>query len=160
MDEDNVMRIRPVRTMTSESGEEIGIYPITSTDIAKLARDRGIQVEFDHDGEHRKYQVLEGADLWMPLIEVGSAVSIGIGTNLLTDFIKQLLRARGEDESSQQNVIVHVDFTIADADGMKTPVQLDGKAKDLLERIERFEDEYGRGEVNGEQYIRDRPRYI
>src|SRR5689334_13474998 len=111
MDKGSV-RIRPVRTTISESGEEIGIYPVVSSDVAKIARERGLSVVFDHDREHRRYQVLEGADLWMPALEFGVVLVTGLGTNLLSDIIKELLSSRREDEESQQNIVIHLDVQI------------------------------------------------
>src|SRR5262245_59423548 len=131
--------IRPDSTLQDGAGDEVGIYPATSLDIVKLLRARGLIAEFEHDREHRRYSVKEAAEIWLPVIVVACSVLINVGSNLLTDLIKDLLGAEAK------NTVVHVDYHAVMPDGTDRQLRLDGKADDdLLAKIDRFEVEYGR----------------
>jgi len=140
------LRIIANRTVTDEAvSGEIGIYPTSSIDIAKLARASGLTVQFDHEADHRRYQILEAAEFWLPVLQVGAGVLIGIGTNWLSDLIKDWLGSEAEES------ILHVDYRIVEADGTEKSVQLDGKGEDVLRAIDKFENRYLPGSEDDEE---------
>jgi hypothetical protein len=110
-------------------------YPDTAIDFAKVARAAGYEVAFeDPDRSSRTYIGRKAADLWLPVIQVGVDLLIGMTGGLLTTILQRWMDRRRLDGS-----ILHVDYRIIGRDGTAQSVQISGKGTEVLRALDAFE---------------------
>lgn len=121
--------------VSAAAGEgEIGRYPSSTTDIAKLLRERGLLVDFEHGRDKREYLSLHAADVWIPIIELTLETLLAVGSGLIGDVIGDWLKS-GDATSST----LHVTYRVVDSDGVAQEYSAVGAADDVLRAIDRFE---------------------
>jgi hypothetical protein len=70
-------------------------YPDTAIDFAKVARAAGYEVAFeDPDRSGRTYIGRKAADLWLPVIQVGVDLLVGMTGGLLTNILQRWMDRR------------------------------------------------------------------
>lgn len=108
-------------------------YPSTATDVAKLLRERGLEVEFEHDRNERQYVSLHSADVWIPVLAVSLQVLQAVGEGLLTDVVQDLLGRQRAKTST-----LHVTYKITNSTGEQEFTAI-GPGADVLAAVEAFE---------------------
>ena len=119
--------------LTVERGKP---YPSTTTDVAKLIAERGLEVTYEDEKDHRSYDSFYAAELWIPVLEVASSVLAGISGNFFSDIIRDLIGTNRPAET-----ILHVEYSVIPRRGTKRTFQGSGKADDVLKAIDKFERE-------------------
>jgi hypothetical protein len=126
---------------------DINPYPDTAVDFAKILRAAGLEVVYeDVDRSSRTYLTHNAADLWMPVIQVGIDLVVGMSAGLITNMIQRYL-----DRRKLEQTILHVDYRIVDGDGQVQAIRIDGRGPDVIEALSEFE---------GKQIERTRKRAI
>jgi hypothetical protein len=110
-------------------------YPDTAIDFAKVARAAGYEVAFeDPDRNGRTYIGRKAADLWLPVIQVGVDLLVGMTGGLLTNILQRWMDRRRLESS-----ILHVDYRIIGRDGTAQSIQISGKGAEVLRALDAFE---------------------
>lgn len=134
---DSAKTVRLLAGMPGVEGQEDGApsvqYPTTSTDVAKLFRERGLEVQFEHDRSARQYLSLHSSDVWIPIIAVSLQVLQAVGEGLLTDVVQDLLGKQRTTTST-----LHVTYRVTDSKGEREFTAI-GPGPDVLAAAEVFE---------------------
>ncbi|GAA4560484.1 hypothetical protein GCM10023175_70610 [Pseudonocardia xishanensis] len=126
---------------------DINPYPDTAVDFAKIVRAAGLEVEYeDADRSSRTYLAHNAADLWIPVIQVGVDLLVGMSAGLITNMIQRYLDRRKIDQT-----ILHVEYRIVDSDGQVQAIKIDGRGPDVIGALSEFE---------GKQIERTRSRAV
>lgn len=118
-------------------------YPSSTPDVAKLFRERKLDVEFEHDRSDRQYLSLHSAEFWIPIVCVTLQVLQSVGEGPLTNVIQDLI---GRQESKTSNL--HVTYRIRRPDGEEREFSAIGQGDEVMEAIDAFErKQLGLGEI-------------
>lgn len=118
---------------TPAEPQELGLYPSTTPDVAKLLRMQGLNVDFEHDRMHREYLTLHAAEHWLPIVEVSSRFLRDANGRMFTRLVEDFTRVDGQDS------ILHVRFRIRNDDESVREFSADGPARDFLVALGNFE---------------------
>lgn len=124
-------------------GNDSRRYPSITPDIAKVFRERSLEVEFEHDRASRQYLSLHSAEFWIPVVCVSLEVLRAVGEGLLTNVIQDFIGFRKAESST-----LHVTYRITRADGEEQEFSAVGPGGEVLEAINAFErKQLGSGEA-------------
>ncbi|MDR6637428.1 hypothetical protein [Paenarthrobacter nitroguajacolicus] len=128
---------------TDAHGEESFYYPSSTPDIAKLFRERGLSVEFEHDQADRRYTSLHSAEFWLPVVCLSLQVLQSVGEGLLTSVIQDWI-GRADSETST----LHVTYRISRPNGEEREFSATGPGGEVMEALDVFErKQLGLGEI-------------
>jgi ribosomal protein L17 len=119
--------------VTPAEPQELGLYPSSTPDVAKLLRSHGLNVDFEHDRMHREYLTLHAAEHWLPVVEVNSRFLRGANSRMFTRLVEDYILAVGADS------ILHVRFRIRNDGDSVNEFSADGPAKEVLVALGKFE---------------------
>jgi hypothetical protein len=107
-------------------------YPLLTSDIVKLLRQQGLEVDYEHQPADRIAVSLNALELWLPILnfvgDVGANVPANIVANLITSYF------RGS-RLKQDNTVLHLEIRIS---SKKKELKASGRPEDVLAAVERF----------------------
>lgn len=117
-----------------ETGEYA--YPGTTTDIVKLLKERGFEVEYAVPRSERVDVEHNAADIWVPILQflqVTEATAVG------TIVAQMILDLFGRD--FVKHSVLHVKFSRQKPDGEMQEFEADGAGPDVIEAMRQFDEE-------------------
>lgn len=135
-------------------------YPDSTSDVAKILMELGLEVRFTEARELRRYVGHKALELWAPIlqftIEVLVAVEAGILLMILDEFLpgerrentrlaasnSELVDAPIEvrDDPDSEHAFIHVDWRVSFPDGQEERFVVSGHAADVRRALSKFED--------------------
>ncbi len=112
-------------------------YPRGTSDIVKILRERGFQVEYDRPKSERVVVSHNAAEVWLPILAFASNVLANIPANIISSVIMDYLAPLGLDRSK-----LHVEFKVKNADGSEATFKADGSGPDVVRSIDAFQQRY------------------
>jgi len=107
------------------SGE--GAYPVTTNDVIKMLREKGLNVEYSEARNERAEVGHNAADLWIPVLLFVQQTSWDVVVSYVTAVITNLI---GLPDTSTRRL--HVKVGIRRSNGEETFFDGSGKARDVL----------------------------
>ena len=107
------------------SGESA--YPVTTTDVVKLLREAGLNVEYAEARNERTQVGHNAADLWIPVLLFVQQTSWDVVISYVTSVLTSLI---GIPETSKRRL--HVKVGVRNSNGDDTFFESSGKARDVL----------------------------
>jgi hypothetical protein len=113
--------------------DDLRPYPDTAIDLAKVLRARGISVTFEDERSRRGEVSHKAADIWLPILEIAASLMVGVGTNLLSSLMYDLL-----GEKRARSGFLHVQWEIVDGE-YHEEFRADGTGTEVLDALDQFE---------------------
>ncbi|WP_143036162.1 hypothetical protein [Lentzea fradiae] len=115
-------------------GQGEPIYPDSVTDVAKLLRQEGVEVSYEHDRDQRKILSLNSAEVWIPVLAFVTDVGVNVPANIVATMIVNYFGGRSRAEKS----VLHVEFEESTPDGSQRKFNASGPGALVLEAIDKF----------------------
>lgn len=109
-------------------------YPDTVIEFAKVLRERGVNVIYEHDRKVRQYASLNATDIWIPIVQVTYETLLALNGHLLAEIV---MNTFGIERAKKGKL--HVEYHATDQAGNDRSLKIDGDGEDVLKAISLFE---------------------
>jgi len=110
-------------------------YPVTTTDFAKILRENGFDVSYDHPREKRLPVSLNAAETWLPILVFAADVLKDVPSNLIASMILNYFAPKGGIESKH----IHVEIHVVRPDGTEGEFKGSGHGPEVVKSIDAFQ---------------------
>ncbi len=114
------------------------VYPDTTTDMVKILRARGYRVAFVDPDAAKTLVGHKAVDVWLPILEFGSALIATAGGEVLATLILDYFKAR-----HSSTPVAHISWHVTMPDGQSEAFEYDGPSDQAAESARVFEKRLG-----------------
>jgi hypothetical protein len=131
--DDHVLALPGLPANLTRPADARYVFPSTTLAVVKSLRSSGIPTELAVPRADATFVSHNAADLWLPILQFGSAMLAGAGGNLLSTAIEKLVQ-RVHDSGR-----VHLDWRVKSGDGTVQRFRYAGPAREAIQAVREFE---------------------
>lgn len=113
-------------------------YPSSASNVVKLLRQEGMQVEYAHEKSERRVVSLNALEVWLPILSFVGDVGANIPANIVATMIMNYFKGM---KNGTSDTLLHLEYEFQDSKGNKAKFSASGSPEHVISALKEVKDD-------------------